>query len=70
MDEADEALRRTSDEGLLKTFAALTHRMHAAEARLRSLDDRMAGAAVGAVAGLRQQRDRVQDEILRRMRDE
>lgn len=70
MDDADEALSNTSDEALLKTFAALTHRIHAAEARLRSLNDRMAGAAVGAISILRTQRDRVQEEILWRMKHE
>ena len=38
-----------------------------AEARTRSLSDQMAGAAVGAVSTLRQQRDLVEAEVLRRM---
>lgn len=60
-DEADVALHRTTDEGLLRTFAALTHRLHVA--------DRKSGpeAAVHAL-DLREERDRVQAEILRRMR--
>lgn len=58
-DEVEQALRRTSDEGLLKTFAALTHRLHAA--------DRKTEHAALALS-LRSQRDRVEQEILRRMR--
>lgn len=58
-EDVTTVLRRTSDEGLLKTFAALTHRLHVAdrnpETVLLALD-------------LRAQRDRVQDEILRRMK--
>jgi hypothetical protein len=56
--EVAEALRRTSNEGLLKTFAALTHRLHAA--------DRKAEHAALAL-DIRAQRDRVEQEILRRM---
>lgn len=52
--EAQILLPRTSDEGLLTTFAALTHQMHAATS-LRTKRD------------LRAQRDRVKTEILRRM---
>lgn len=50
----DEALYHTTDEGLLQTFAALTHRLHAAEEDTTPV--------------LRSMRDRVQAEILRRMR--
>jgi hypothetical protein len=53
-DEATIVLRRTSNEDLLKAFAALTHRMHVEAAAERG-------------NGLRAQRDRVQAEILRRM---
>lgn len=53
MDEAELTLRFTSDVGLLKTFAALTHRLHVAN-------------AVSAPI-LRSQRDRVEAEILKRM---
>jgi hypothetical protein len=59
-DELALRLRGMSDEGLLKTFAALTHRIHAAtrkKDRLKELD-------------LRVQRDVVEGEILRRMRRE
>lgn len=51
----ERTLQVTADEGLLRTFAALTHRMHAA----RRGDSRH--------ADLREQRDAVQAEILRRM---
>jgi hypothetical protein len=47
----DEILRRTSDDGLLRTFAALTHRLHADRKR----------------EDLREQRNLVEAEILRRM---
>lgn len=59
-DEAELVLRRTSNEALLQTFAALTHRLHAA--------DRSKGSEAAALSlRLRSQRDRVQVEILRRM---
>lgn len=64
---AEEVLAATSGPALLRTYAALTHRIHEAEARTRSLSDQMAGAAVGAVSTLRQQRDLVEAEVLRRM---
>jgi len=56
--EALKVLRIISNEKLLRTFAALTHRMHVA--------DRHADRAEQA-ANLRLQRDYVQSEILRRM---
>ncbi len=58
MDEAEVHLRQTSDIGLLRTFAALTHRLHAA--------DRKAKNSLHALT-IRDQRDRVEAEILRRM---
>jgi hypothetical protein len=54
-------LRETSDEGLLRTFAALTHRLHSADRSKRPDAGRLA-------LDLRFQRDTVQEEILRRMR--
>lgn len=51
MDELVEKLRATSPEGLLRTFAALTHQMHDAE------DD----------TDLRTQRAYVELELLHRM---
>lgn len=65
--EAAEALAATSNEDLLRTFAQLTHRIHEVAPRLRSRDDRMAGAAVGATHSLRAQRDLIEAELLRRM---
>ena len=60
VDEAALLLKRISDEGLLRTFAALTHRLHAV--------DRLRGLQSDALAlRVRAQRDRVQEEILRRM---
>ena len=59
--QATRALHRTSDEGLLKAFAVLTHRLHAA--------DRKKGQEELAM-DIRSQRDRVQAEILKRMRKE
>jgi len=55
-DEATLMLRRARDEVLLKTFAALTHRLHVADKNPERAAD------------LRAQRDRVETEILRRMR--
>jgi hypothetical protein len=55
-DEAAEVLRRTSNEGLLKTFAALTHRLHVADR-----------AKADNALDIRVQRDHVEQEILRRM---
>jgi hypothetical protein len=61
MDEADKALHETADENLLRAFAALTHRLHAA--------DRAKGPDAALLAlDIRVQRDRVQEEILRRMK--
>jgi hypothetical protein len=60
VDEATLLLLRISDEGLLRTFAALTHRLHAAD-RLRGPQSELLALRV------RSQRDRVQVEILRRM---
>lgn len=57
IDEAEAKLRSTSDVGLLKTFAALTHRLHA---NRKNRDDRLD-------IQVRAQRDRVEAEILRRM---
>lgn len=54
-----DELKQTSDEGLLLTFAALTHRLHAA--------DRRQGAERLAQR-IRDQRDIVEGEILRRMK--
>lgn len=51
-------LAAMTDEGLLNAFAALTHRLHAA--------DRKKGADLLALS-IRSQRDHVKDEILRRM---
>lgn len=50
-------LERTSGQALLKTFAALTHRMHAAQRK----PDR------AKEFELRLQRDKIEVEILRRM---
>lgn len=62
-DPAASLLRRTSDEGLLRAFAVLTHRLHAA--------DRKKGQEAEVLSmNLRHQRNRVQVEILRRMRKE
>lgn len=58
---AEEVLAATSDGGLLRTYAALTHRIHNAE-KWRSGD----GVPPDA-RGLRAQRDAVEGEILRRM---
>jgi hypothetical protein len=52
---AEEALRAATGEELLRTFAALTHRM-----------DRIAESRRSAQE-VRAQRDQVQTEILRRM---
>jgi S-adenosylmethionine:diacylglycerol 3-amino-3-carboxypropyl transferase len=54
MSEAEEVLSHTSNEALLRTFAALTHRLHGVEGLMMERD-------------LRAQRDMVQAEILRRM---
>jgi len=56
-DDAEVMLRRASDVALLRTFAALTHRLHVA--------DRERTAAAPVIRG---QRDRVEAEILGRMR--
>jgi hypothetical protein len=56
MSEVDNRLRHTSDEGLLKTFAVLTHRLHAADR-----------GHTAAAPLLREQRRLVQVEILERM---
>lgn len=62
-DPATRVLRRTSDEALLRAFAVLTHRLHVA--------DRKKGQEAAVLAmDLRHQRNRVQVEILRRMRKE
>jgi len=60
VDEAALLLHRISNEGLLRTFAALTHRLHAVD---RSKDPQMHALALR----IRSQRDRVQGEIIRRM---
>lgn len=54
-DNVTQVLRRTSDEGLLKAFATLTHQLHAT-------------VEVEQGEDIRAQRDRVQAEILRRMK--
>jgi len=59
-DEATLLLHRTSNKGLLRTFATLTHRLHAADRLQSPQSDAQARK-------IRAQRDRVQDEILRRM---
>lgn len=60
MTDVEKALHRTADENLLITFAALTHRLHAA--------DRASGPEAAVLAlDLRAQRNRVEGEILRRM---
>jgi hypothetical protein len=56
-DEAEVMLRHASDVSLLRTFAALTHRLHVADRK-----------AAGPI--IRSQRDRVEAEILGRMRHE
>lgn len=56
-DRAAKVLHRTSDEGLLKTFASLTHRLHVAD-RQRAV----------SAHDIRAQRNRVEEEILRRMK--
>ena len=62
-DEAKaHALAATSTEGLLTTFAALTHRMDEAD-RLKNI------IGTRPLADLRTQRDAVRDEILRRTGD-
>ena len=59
MSETTRLLRRARNETLLKTFAALTHRLHVAD---RNSEQR------ALASDLRAQRDIVQEEILRRMR--
>lgn len=51
-------LERASNVSLLTTFAALTHRLHAADRKNRAEKSR----------DLRVQRDIVEEEILRRMK--
>lgn len=58
MSDAEKVLSRTSNEGLLKTFAALTHRLHAADRKPDRLE---------LAIRIREDRDIVQAEILRRM---
>lgn len=61
MDELKRTLLHASDETLLTVFATLTHRLHVA--------DRKKGPEAAVLAqDIRTQRDRVQDEILRRMK--
>jgi hypothetical protein len=55
-DEAEVLLRHASGVSLLRTFAALTHRLHVADR------ERTAAAPI-----IRSQRDRVELEILKRM---
>jgi hypothetical protein len=62
IDESTLLLHRISNEGLLRTFAALTHRLHAAD-RLRGPQSEMLALRIRA------QRDRVQAEIMRRMNE-
>ena len=59
--DVEAILRDASDEVLLQTFAALTHRLHAAD-RSKRMD-----AAILAL-DIREQRNEVQTEILRRMK--
>lgn len=54
--QAARLLAETSNDGLLQTFAALTHRIHAAER-----------VEAPVPTDLRLQRDMVRTEILRRM---
>jgi hypothetical protein len=56
---ASEALATTTDEGLLRTFAALSRRMQREETRM--------GGRPGS-SETRDQRDLVEAEVLRRMR--
>lgn len=58
VERLEQMLAAMTDEGLLNAFAALTHRLHAA--------DRKKGADLLALS-IRSQRDHVKDEILRRM---
>lgn len=58
--EAASALRATSTDGLLMTFATLTHRIHAHET---------AHPEYPFADGLRAQRDLIRAEILRRTGD-
>jgi len=60
VDEATLLLHRISDEGLIRTFAALTHRLHAADRARGPQSERLAQR-------IRSQRDRVQEEMERRM---
>lgn len=60
---AAERLRATSTQALLRTFAALTHRLHAARANLTT------PARITAYQDLRAQRDLVEAEVLRRTGD-
>lgn len=57
--EAASALRTTSTDGLLTSFAALTHRIHAAEQERRPIAER----------DFRAQRDLIRAEILHRTGD-
>lgn len=61
---ADQALAATSNEGLLRAFAALTHRMH--EKRNEPLTLTMRPGRT-TLTDLREQRDLVEAEVLRRM---
>lgn len=56
-DNVSHILKRTSNGALLKTFAQLTHRIHAAQRKPDAVKE----------LELRGQRDRVELEILRRM---
>ena len=69
---AGDALRATSDAGLLRTYAALTHQIHAAWENTDPRPILEAGVeasfdAVEAYLDLRAQRDLVEAEVLRRM---
>lgn len=54
-------LRATTDQGLLDTFAALTHRIHECKGSV------VAGRCDGPCTDQRAQRDLVAAEMLRRM---
>lgn len=67
--DAAGALRETSTDALLTTFAALTHRIHAADKRALHGPERLARAADHTASDLRAQRDLVRAEVLRRTGD-
>ena len=66
---ARKALAATSTDGLLRAFAALTHRMHAETELCSETDGERHDEHVLRRADLREQRDPIRDEILRRTGD-